>query len=254
MKVELRLGLGDAFEGGEHDITVPRREVCEDCSGTGAAKGSAPEQCGQCGGNGQVIHRQGFFTLQTTCPACRGEGRIITNPCGSCSGTGVVEKESTITLNVPAGVDDGQTLRIGGRGHPGERGGPAGNLYVVLRVQEDPRFVRDEQDIHSKVQISMIQATLGCVVTTDTLEGQQEIELEPGTQPAEVVLLKGKGMPILGRRGRGDQHVHVEIKIPEDLSEEHEQTLRAIAAERGESVAEAKKGLFGFRKKKRRRG
>lgn len=254
MKVELRLGLGDAFEGGEHDITVPRREVCEDCSGTGAAKGSSPQQCGQCNGNGQVIHRQGFFTLQTTCPACRGEGRIITNPCGSCSGTGVVEKESTITLNVPAGVDDGQTLRIGGRGHPGERGGPAGNLYVVLRVQDDPRFVRDEQDIHSKVQISMLQATLGCVVTTDTLEGQHELELEPSTQPGEVILLKGKGMPILGRRGRGDQHVHVEIGIPDDLSEEHEQALRAIAAERNEPVSEAKKGLFGFRKKKRRRG
>ena len=152
MKVELRLGLGDVFEGGEHDITVPRRERCEDCGGTGAAEGTHPETCPQCGGNGQVIHRQGFFTLQTTCPACRGEGKVITDPCSGCSGTGVVERESTLTVNVPAGVDDGQTLRIAGRGHPGDRGGPPGNLYVVLRVQDDPRFVRDGFDVHSKVR------------------------------------------------------------------------------------------------------
>jgi molecular chaperone DnaJ len=254
MKVELRLGLGDVFEGGEHDINVPRRERCEDCEGTGAAEGTEPETCPQCGGNGQVIHRQGFFTLQTTCPACRGEGKVITDPCSGCSGTGVVERESTLTVNVPAGVDDGQTLRIAGRGHPGDRGGPPGNLYVVLRVQDDPRFVRDEFDVHSKVEVSMFQAALGTSLSVDTLEGKHDIEIEPGTQPAETIVLKGKGIPVLGRRGRGDQIVHVEVQVPEDLSEDELAALRTIAESRGEAISEPKKGLFGFRKRRRKRG
>ena len=254
-KVELRLGLGDVFEGGEHDITVPRRERCEDCGGVGAAEGSSPETCGQCGGTGQVIHRQGFFTLQTTCPACRGEGRLITDPCRSCSGTGVVARESTLTINVPAGVDDGQTLRIQGRGHPGERGGPPGNLFVVLRVQPDPRFVRDEFDIHSKVEVSMFQAALGSKATVDTLEGSQEIDIEAGAQPGDTIRLKNKGIPVLGGRGRGDQHVHVIVVVPDDLSEDEESTLRTLAEARGEEIAEPKKGLFGFgRRRKRKRG
>ena len=254
MKVELPLGLGDVFEGGEHDITVARREPCEDCNGSGAAPGTSPETCPQCNGAGQVIHRQGFFTLQTTCPACRGEGQVVTDPCRRCSGTGTVEKETTLTVNVPAGVDDGQTLRIMGRGHPGERGGPPGNLYVVLRVQPDPRFVRDEYDVHSKVQISMFQAALGTTVQVDTLEGQHEIEVEPGTQPGEVVLLRGKGIPVLGQRGRGDHHAHIEVVVPDELTEVEEQSLRELAEARGEPVAEPKKGLFSFRKRKRKRG
>lgn len=254
LKVELRLALSDAFEGGERDLTVPRRERCDDCEGTGSEPGSSPEHCGQCGGTGQVIHRQGFFTLQTTCPACRGEGRVITNPCRNCGGTGVVQRESTLTINVPPGVDDGQTLRIQGRGQPGDRGGPPGNLYVVLRVQPDPRFVRDEADIHSKVEITMFQAALGCSVMADTLEGPQEVEIEPVTQPGDTILLDGKGMPILGGRGRGDHHVHVEVVVPDDLDEATEQQLREIAAARNEPVSEPKKSLFGFRKRKRKRG
>jgi molecular chaperone DnaJ len=254
LKVELALALSDAFEGGEHDITVPRREHCDDCSGSGAAPGSSPEACGQCGGTGQVIHRQGFFTLQTTCPACRGEGRVITDPCRGCGGTGVVQRESTLTINVPPGVDDGQTLRIQGRGQPGDRGGPPGNLYVVLRVRPDPRFVRDEYDIHSKVEISMFQAALGCTVSAETLEGAREIEIEPATQPGETVKLGNMGMPVLGGRGRGDHHVHVEVVVPDDLDEEHERLLREMAAARNEPVSDRKKSLFGFRKRKRKRG
>lgn len=253
MKVELKLGLGDVFEGGEHDITVPRRERCEDCGGTGAEKGTSAETCSQCKGSGQVVHRQGYFTLQTVCPMCRGEGKLVRHPCRPCSGTGVVEKETTLTINVPAGVDDGQTLRIPGRGFPGERGGPAGNLYVVLRVQADPRFVRDEYDIHSKVPVSMFQAALGCTVKVETLEGSQELEIEPGTQPGETITLKGLGIPYLDRRGRGDQHVHVEVSIPEELSDEEAQALQAMAKTRGETVSEPKKGFFGFRRRRRKR-
>jgi molecular chaperone DnaJ len=253
LKVELEIGLGDVVEGGDHDITVPRRERCDDCEGSGSAPGTSPESCKQCGGSGQVIHRQGFFTLQTTCPVCRGEGKMIVNPCHTCSGSGVVQKKTTLTINVPAGVDDGQTLRIMGRGHPGMRGGPPGNLYVVMRVQPDPRFVRDGFDVHSKVRISMLQATLGCTVEVESLDGVETFEIEPGTQPGFVKKLASKGIPVLGRRGRGDHHVHVEVWVPDDLSEEHEELLRAMAEARGEKVAEPRKGLFGFGKRKKKR-
>lgn len=259
MKTELALGLGDVFEGGEHDVTIPRRERCEDCGGTGAETGTSAETCPQCAGSGQVVHRQGYFTLQTGCPMCRGEGKIIRRPCRPCSGTGVVEKESTLTINVPAGVEDGQPLRVPGRGHPGDSGGPPGDLYVVVRVRQDPRFVREKFDVHSKVQVSMFQAALGCTVIVDTLEGTQELEIEPATQPGEIITLKGMGIPVLKgmgvpvrARGRGDQHVHVDVTVPDDLTDEALETLRTLAVARGESVHEPKKGLFGFRKRRRK--
>ncbi len=255
MKVELAIGLGDAFEGGEHDITVVRPETCDTCDGTGAKPGTKPQTCPQCNGQGQVIHRQGFFTLQTTCPMCRGQGTIIASPCDDCSGTGTVERESTLTITVPAGIDDGQTLRIQSRGLPGTQGGPPGNLYVVVRVKDDPRFVRDEFDIHSSVKVSMFQAALGCEVQAETLEGNIDLEIEPGTQPGATIRLGGKGMPVLGRgRGRGDHIVHVEVRVPDDLSEEHEAMLRQIGAERAEALAEPSSGFFGFGKKRRKRG
>ncbi|MBK6918822.1 MAG: molecular chaperone DnaJ [Deltaproteobacteria bacterium] len=254
IKVELHLGLGDVVEGGDHDIVVPRRDRCGDCGGTGAATGTSPETCRQCGGNGQVIHRQGFFTLQTTCPVCRGEGKIIVHPCTGCSGTGVVARESTITVAVPAGVDDGQTLRIQGRGHPGGRGGPAGNLYVVIRVDPDERFLRDGFDIHSRVKVSMFQAALGCKVEADTLEGKETIEIEPGAQPGYTITRRGKGIPVLGGRGRGDHMIHLEVIVPEDLSDEHEELLREIAEERGDAVSAPSKGFLGFGRKRKKKG
>jgi molecular chaperone DnaJ len=255
MKVELSIGLSDAFEGGEHDVTVSRPEACDTCDGSGAEPGSSPTTCPQCNGQGQVIHRQGFFTLQTTCPQCRGQGKVISNPCGDCSGTGTVERESTFTINVPAGIDDGQTLRIQGRGLPGAGGGPPGNLYVIVNVKEDPRFIRDEFDIHSNVIVTMFQAAIGCDVEADTLEGKVELEIEPGTQPGATIKLKGKGMPVLGRgRGRGDHIVHVEVRVPDDLSEDHLVALQRIAEERDEDISKGSSGFFGFGKKRRRRG
>jgi len=254
MKVELKLNLVDVFTGGERELKVPRRERCDDCGGTGTEGGTTATGCTQCGGTGQVVYRQGYFTLQTVCPMCRGEGKVIENPCRSCSGTGVVERETTLSINVPAGVDDGQTLRIQGRGHPGERGGPPGNLYVVIRVEPHPRFVREEFDIHSKVRVSMLQAALGCMVDVETLEGSQQIEIEPATQPGETIRLKGMGIPVLTGRGRGDQHVHIEVVIPEELTDEEDDTLRAMAKARGEAVLDRKKGLFGFRRRRRTRG
>ena len=252
IKVQLEITLEDVVKGANRDVVVPRREACEPCGGSGAKPGTAPETCRHCGGRGQVVHRPGFFTLQTTCPVCRGEGRMIANPCNDCGGTGAVQRETTLTVNVPPGVDDGQTLRIQGRGQAGPAGGQPGNLYVVLRLRPDSRFVRDEYDIHSKIEISMFQAALGCVVETDTLEGTEEVEIKPSTQAGEVIIRRHQGIPVLGERGRGDHHVHVEVTIPEDLTKDEAEVLRQMAEARNEPVNAPRSGLFGgFRKRRR---
>lgn len=252
LKTRVSLTFADAVAGGERELTVPRREPCEDCEGTGAAAGTKPQTCTQCGGHGQVIHRQGFFTIQTTCPRCQGAGSVIASPCRTCSGTGMVQRESTLKVTIPAGVDDGQTLRIPGRGMPGAKGGPPGNLYVEVGVEPDPRFQRDEFDIHSQVTVSMIQAALGCTVKAATLAGDIDLELEAGTQPGQVITRKGKGIPVLGGRGHGDHHIHVEVTVPAKLTNDQEDLLRELAEQFGEAVAEPKKGFFSsFRKRKR---
>lgn len=252
LKTRVTIPFVEAVAGVERELTVPRRDACDDCGGSGAAAGTKPQTCSQCGGHGQVIHRQGFFTIQTTCPRCHGQGQMITTPCKTCSGTGAVQREATFKINIPAGVDDGQTLRIPGRGMGGARGGPPGNLYVEVQVEADARFQRDEFDIHSKVTISMVQAALGCTVKAATLAGDVDLEIEPGTQPGQVITRKGKGIPVLGGRGNGDHHVHVEVTVPTKLSGDQEEILRELAESLGEAVTEEKKGLFsGFRKRKR---
>lgn len=257
IKVDLSISMQDVLHGAEKDIAVHRREGCEPCSGSGSEPGHSSSSCQQCGGRGQVIHRQGFFTLQTTCPVCRGEGKLITHPCGSCGGTGSVQRETTLTVNVPAGVDDGQTLRIQGRGQPGPNGGPAGSLYVVLGVEPDARFVRDDTEIHSKLEISMFQAALGCKATVETLDGAHEIEIDASVQPGDTIVLRGQGVPRLARSPgrRGDHHVHLEVEVPSDLSAEEVEALQGMAESRGQSFGSPKTGfLSGFRKRRRKRG
>ena len=251
LKTRVVIPFAEAISGVEREVTIPRRDPCEECDGTGAAAGTKPQACATCNGQGQVIHRQGFFTVQTACPRCHGEGQVIASPCRGCGGTGVVQKETTLKLSIPAGVDDGQTLRIPGRGMAGSKGGPAGNLYVVVAVEADPRFQRDEFDIHSKVTISMTQAALGCTVKTPTLAGDQDLEIEAGTQPDHVIVRKGKGIPVLGGRGHGDHHIHVEVTVPQKLSQEQEELLRELAESFGESVSE-KKGFFSSLRKRKR--
>jgi molecular chaperone DnaJ len=200
--------------------------------------------CPECNGRGQVVHAQGFFRVQTTCPRCRGRGQIIEHPCQSCSGTGAVQKESNLTVRIPAGVDNGQTLRIPGGGQPGVMGGPAGNLYVVLRVIPDDRFEREEFDVFSDVEISMFQAALGTKVTIPTLTGEAELEVGAGTQPDTIITRRGEGIPVLGGRGKGDQHVRIKVSIPKKLSTEQEDTLRELAKDMGLDVSAKKKGLL----------
>lgn len=252
LKTRVVIPFAEAVSGVERELTVQRREACDDCHGSGAAAGSRPQVCAQCGGHGQVIHRQGFFTIQTTCPRCQGQGSIITTPCKTCSGTGAVQRESTLKVNIPAGVDDGQTLRIPGRGMAGAKGGPPGNLYVEVAVEPDERFQRDEYDVHSKVTISMVQAALGCTVQAATLSGDIDLEIEAGTQPGHVITRKGKGVPVIGGRGFGDHHIHVEVTVPTKLSADQEDLLREFAELSGEAVTEPKKGFFSSLRRRKR--
>jgi molecular chaperone DnaJ len=250
LETALVLTLLEASTGAKKDVKVARRVACATCQGSGAAPGTEPEICQQCGGRGQVMHSQGFLMIQTTCPVCRGDGRVIRKACPTCSGEGFERHEETLEVTIPAGVEDGSTMRLAGRGEAGTRGGPTGNLYVVLRVEEDERFERDGADLHAEVAVSFPQLALGARVKVPTLTGEAEIEVRAGAQPGDTVALRGQGMPSLEGRGHGDIVAHLKLVVPKALSAEEEELLRAFAKAGGENIAPEKTGLFGRKKKK----
>jgi len=251
LEVRVDLTLAEAATGVTKEIKVRRRVACKDCSGTGAAPGSGRERCPQCGGHGQVVHRQGFLMIQTTCPVCHGEGAVIHRPCPTCKGGGLVAAEESLQVTIPAGVDDGATLRLGGRGEAAPGGGQPGNLYVTLRVASDPRFERDGADLHTLVMLSFPQAALGAAVKVPSLAGDIEVTVPAGTQPGDTQNLRGKGMPHLQGRGSGDLVVHFKLVVPKSLSPEQEQALRAYASAGGDQVEPpSERGGFWRKKKK----
>ena len=252
LQVHLELEFAEAVHGVTREIEIQRQEACETCEGSGAKPGTSREACQVCQGKGQVLHAQGFFMIQTTCPNCRGEGSIVRERCAGCRGSGLVSSSSTLTVNVPAGVDDGQTLRLAGKGEAARGGGPAGHLYVTLSVKPDPRFVRDGEDVLTEVPISYVMAALGGEVEVPTLEEKctatARVDIKPGTQPGDVVVRRGKGVQRVGGRGQGDQVVRFAVEIPKKLSSRERELLREIAEERGEAAGESresKKGLLG---------
>jgi molecular chaperone DnaJ len=251
LQVELSLTFAEAVAGVVRDLEVPRQEGCETCDGSGAKPGTGSDTCHVCQGKGQVLHAQGFFMIQTTCPNCRGEGRLIRDKCNDCRGAGTVERTTRLTVTVPAGVDDGQSLRLAGKGESPRGGGPRGHLYVTLHVAPDPRFVRDGADILSDVPVSYVLAALGGEIEVPTLNdavtGTTTIELKPGTQPDEVVVRRGQGIPDVSGRGRGDHVVRFKVEIPKKVSGRERELLEELAATRGEKVG--KRGLFGRAKK-----
>jgi molecular chaperone DnaJ len=246
----LTITLMEAATGVNKEVKVLRRAPCATCRGTGAHPGSQPETCQQCGGRGQVMHSQGFLMISTTCPICRGEGKIIRRPCSACDGSGIDHQEDALQISIPAGVDDGATLRLMGRGEAAPRGGRPGNLYVVLRVEEDERFERDGADLHTEIAVSFPQLVIGDRVTVPTLDGEAEVEIPAGTQPGETVSLAGRGMPRLEGRGHGDVIAHLKLVVPKSLSPEEEQHLRAYAAAGGQRVNPERTGFFKKRKKR----
>jgi molecular chaperone DnaJ len=251
LRVDLNLTFAEAVWGTTKDVKVTREAACATCTGTGAKPGSRPEICRTCQGKGQVVHAQGFFMVQTTCPACRGAGKSIKEPCEDCRGRGTRAETATLNVTVPPGVDDGQTLRLAGKGES-VAGGTSGHLYVVLHVQGDERFKRDGEDVLTEVPVSFVKAALGGELEVYTLEdgcnGSATVELRPGTQPDEVMVRRGQGIPRVGETGRGDHVLQFKIEIPKKLTARQEELMRELASELGETVRPEKRSLFSRKK------
>jgi molecular chaperone DnaJ len=255
LKVTTQLSFAEAVAGVTKEVTVTRRIGCDTCGGTGAKEGTSPERCGTCNGRGQVLHQQGFFMIGTTCPACRGEGQVVKDKCAECKGASVREKSETLSVNIPAGVDDGQTLRLSNKGETPPRGGAPGNLYVEIQVNEDTRFKRDGADVYSVVPIPFHVAALGGRATVPTLDeactGTTTLEVEPGTQPGAVVVRRGEGVARLDGYGKGNHIVELTIDVPAKLTDRQRELLKEFAAEAGQEVDEPeKRSFFGRRRKK----
>jgi molecular chaperone DnaJ len=236
--VRLELVFRDAAFGLRRDVHVERLAVCETCLGNGAEPGTAPIACRSCDGTGEIqsARRSVFGTLMTSapCSTCRGSGEEILDPCETCLGAGRVRVEAEVALDIPAGVADGMELRVTGAGHAGTAGGPAGDLFVHLEVEASPSFERRNQDLHAVLDVSITQATLGAEITVPALDGDETIRVEPGTPSGTVLRVKGKGVPNLQRRGRGDLYVTLHVVTPTDLSKEETKLLRQLAELRGE--------------------
>jgi molecular chaperone DnaJ len=230
LRYDLKMSLFDAAFGKEMAIEIFKRGRCEVCDGTGAQPGSDPQVCPQCHGRGQVGRSHGFFTVSTTCSYCRGEGKVIANPCKSCGGAGWVKNRQKVALQIPPGVNTGSRLRLRGEGEEGERGGPPGDLYVIIYVEPHEFFEREEDDIICRVPIPFTMAALGGEIEVPTLDGAKKIQIPKGTQPGEIFRLRGKGVPHLHGHGKGDQVIEAVIQIPKKLSKEQAELLQDFAA------------------------
>ncbi len=246
--VEVEISLAEAASGVKRRVPFPVAVACEACNGSGAAPGTSPVACSTCGGSGRLQHvsRSAFgeFVRTQACPACRGAGQLIEHPCEACGGDGHVVEERTLEVEIPAGIHDGQQIRISGEGHRGEGGARAGDVYVQVRVAPDPRFVRDGNDIFSTVDLTITEAALGTTVTVPTLSGEVELEFEPGTQPGEIRVLRGKGMPVLQGFGRGDQRVLVNVTVPRRLDDAQRRLLEDFAASADDETYRIEHGFF----------
>jgi molecular chaperone DnaJ len=210
-------------------LRIPRLESCDTCKGSGAQAGSQPENCTTCAGTGQVRYQQGFFSVARTCHVCRGTGKVIKNPCADCNGTGRIEREKQLEVKVPAGVETGSRLRVSGEGQAGTQGGPSGDLYVVIHVAEHEQFERQGSNLYEAVPITFAQAALGADIMVKTLDGEEKLKVPMGTQTGTVFRLRGKGMPALGGRGRGDLFVSVTLITPTTLTREQRRLLEQLA-------------------------
>jgi len=229
LRYDMELTFEEAAHGCEKEITVTKPERCDVCGGSGASAGSQVKTCPTCGGRGQVISSRGIFSIAQTCPHCHGAGRIIEKPCKNCHGTGRKEKSSKIKLRIPAGVDTGSRLRSSGNGEAGARGGPAGDLYVVLHVRPHEIFQRDGDDLLCEVPVSFVQAALGADIEVPTLDGKAEIKIPAGTQPGTMFRLKGKGVKNIQGYGHGDLHVRVNVEVPTHLTSVQKAKLQEFA-------------------------
>jgi molecular chaperone DnaJ len=234
LRYNMDITLEEAFAGKTAKITIPTTSACDDCGGTGAEAGSQPSTCATCQGHGKVRAQSGFFTVERTCPNCGGVGRVITNPCGNCGGAGRIEKDKTLSANIPSGVEDGTRIRLSGEGEAGVRGGPAGDLYIFLSLQAHEVFQRDGANIYCRVPIAMTTAALGGDIDVPTLDGGRvSVSLPEGTQTGRQFRLRGKGMPHMRGRGQGDMYVQTMVETPVNLSQEQRELLARFQASLG---------------------
>jgi molecular chaperone DnaJ len=229
LRYDLEISFQESFTGTETAIQIPREETCETCTGTGAAGGSAPEVCGQCRGSGQQRFQQGFLTVARPCPSCRGTGKIISKPCQACRGAGRVGRERKITAKIPAGIATGQRLRLYGEGEHGSAGGPPGDLYVVVHVQEHPFFQREGDDLYCELPIGFPTLALGGDVRVPTMTGDEELKVPAGTQAGARFKLRGKGMPNVSGRGHGDLYAITRVSVPKKLTKDQKHLLEELA-------------------------
>ena len=244
LRYDLSLEFEEAVFGTEKEVTIRRMEACDDCKGTGAAKGKAPTTCTQCAGRGQVRFQQGFFSVAKTCSRCGGTGTIISDPCPTCQGEGLQAKKHSIKVKVPAGVEQDTRIRYQGEGEAGRFGGPAGDLYVILNVKPHAFFERDGDDLHCVMPISFPQAALGTELEIETLEGPMTIKIPEGTQSGREFRMRGKGVPHLNDHGKGDLIVEVRVATPTKLNKQQKELLRQLGETMQVENVPTNRGLF----------
>ncbi len=244
LETTITLELEEAIKGVEREIDFTRQDLCETCDGSGAKPGTTPNACQACGGAGRVTVRQGFFQMVRTCPTCGGAGQVISESCGNCRGAGRTARDRKLTVKVPAGIDDGQVIRVSGEGEPGYNRGPAGDLHVLIRVKAHRLFERHGDDLLLRMPISFTQASLGAKVEVPTLEGPRDLTLHPGTQHGQTLTLTGEGMPNLRTRRRGDLVTQVLVEIPKKLTAEQEDLLRRFADTEDHHVLPQSRGFW----------
>jgi molecular chaperone DnaJ len=245
---QVEIDLEEAATGVARSVPFRVAGVCDECGGDGVEPGTTASTCSDCGGSGRIqqVSRTAFgeFIRSQPCQRCGGEGRIVEHPCRRCSGSGRIVDERTLEVEIPAGIHDGQRIRLSGEGHAGLSGGRAGDLYVLVRIRPHPRLVREGDDVYSTVDLTMTQAALGARVTVRTLEGDVEVEFDPGTQPGEVRILRGRGMPVLQGFGRGDQRVFVNVAIPRQLDDGQRRLLADFEKTADDETYRPDEGFF----------
>lgn len=250
LRYDLEITLEQAFRGMEREIVVPRAQACEPCSGSGSEGNAPPEACRTCGGAGQVRASQGMFRIVRTCPSCHGRGQAIKTPCRSCGGRGLTRVEERLRVTIPAGIEDGQSIRLAGKGDAGPRNGPAGDLYLFLSVKPHPLFERDGADLYCRAPTPMCKAALGGEIEIPTIDGDRaRVTIPPGAQTGRRFRLKGKGMSNLRSKERGDMHVELLVETPINLTAKQKKLLEEFARSCGEEAHPQSQGFFDSVKK-----
>ncbi len=245
LRYNMEISLEEAFRGKTATVKIPTSIACEICAGSGAKAGSKPKTCPTCQGHGRVRAQQGFFAIERTCPNCQGRGEIIDNPCATCAGSGRVMRERTLSVNIPAGVEDGTRIRLAGEGEAGLRGGPSGDLYIFLSIKPHPFFQRDGADLYCRVPISMVQAALGGEFSVRTVDGTEaKVKVPEGTQSGKQFRLRSKGMPVLRSRDFGDLYIQATVETPQSLTRRQRELLAEFEAESSHKTHPESAGFF----------